>query len=394
MERRNEATDFVIDAFKRHFSGSPKQVEKVLSHVMSDPTFDKVEEHGQMRLQLRGSDVSRLNELMMTELERSEQVSSHVDSKKSEYGRNLLRESTVQTFGAEPGTLTPILRDEDVARFPGKFDRALKERIAIHSSTALLDGDFQALLTRGVKHFHDVLAKHSDVLLTPEVMKAPELNGLDSIIGASLALHHASNAFSSDTSVAINLGSGSPVTEPMPESEKPARVDDRSTFKATSNYDQKHRTSSDIEKQLMNTNRYQEWAANEIETHYFGDQDMLGLGQTTLSKVREQLIIANGKIAGLKEQIANSQDGNEREVLALQLQDAIKEKLGIMQSSLNERVGGVLEMFEGRNDNPIGDTLKSLQTDTGRQEALRLKGAFDQIHRTQTEHAKQTDNVR
>jgi hypothetical protein len=371
MERRNEATDFVIDAFKRQFSGSPQQVEKVLRHVMSDPSFDKVEEFGDTRLQLRGSDVSRLNELMLTELERTEQITSHIDPKKTDYGNLLLTESTVQAFGAKPGERTPILQSEDVARFPQRFDGILKERIAVHSTTALLDSDFQGLFTGDVKHFHGALAKHSDVLLTPEVMKAPEMSGLESIIGASLALHHAGKAFSPDMSVAVNLGSGSPVLVPMP-------------------------TDSDergIEARRMNSARYQEWAANEIETHFFGDRDVLGLGEGTLSQVREELAKANDKINKLKDQISNSQDRNTREELALKLHDAIREKLGIMQSSLDERVGVVLELFEGRKDNPVGDTLKTLQTETGRQEALRLKGAFDQIHRTQTQNTEQTQNV-
>ena len=108
MERRFDGSNFVIEAMRRQYDKShPGVVDRVLHHVMSDPSFGKKHDlrvsHDEVQLQLRGSDIGRLDELLQQEIKRTDGINSYIEPLKREYGHMALGDSIARAMGIKHG---------------------------------------------------------------------------------------------------------------------------------------------------------------------------------------------------------------------------------------------------------------------------------------------------
>lgn len=187
---------------------------------------------------------------------------------------------------------------------------------------------------------------------------------LQPIIGASIALDQARKDFSEDFTVALNLGSGSDVSSPMPKKLEDNKSRSNKSYSRVRNEPQR-----DLIDTQLNQLEYKEWAANEIQIKFF-DNDTLGLGSTAHKAVTDQLKVVNESIAKLKDDLAKATTREQRDEISLNLGKALDQKLDLMDKTLNDRISTVIDVVGSQRGNPVLETFQSLTTLTARSHVI------------------------
>lgn len=340
MTRRNEATQMVVDAFKREFKDYGPLVNKVLSHVMSDDSFEKHTDELGQHLQLRTSDVGRLREMMLSEIETNNNLKSERDKVSPDYSATILKEAMVKAVGMEirPGQTVPLLGGMTEREVHDGYARGLRETVAEKSALAFLDPGVTNIFTGDTHDFMTSLQEHSNVMLTRSFMEAPGLTSLKPLLGAALAISDWQKATSKgeDFSLALSLAGVPP--SPPPEPGPAGTLDER----------------------RMNTFARDNWAANELRSQFFGETNPLGLHPDSLTALNNKLDEIDHKIEELQSRLSGDISPGERDIVTSQLTQASARKLIAIDGAIRECVTTLLESRQGIPDNPISDTLRSM----------------------------------
>ena len=371
MERRFDGSNFVIDAMRRHKS-HPGVVDRVLHHVMSDPSFGKKHDvrdgMQEFQVQLRGSDIARLDELLQQEIKRTDGINSYIEPLKREYGHMALGDSITRAMGINHGPA-------NTTNFIPRFQNAIKEKVEYNCAVAVFDDNIKTLFSKDSDHFRTTIKNRTESFLAPEVMNAPEMKPLQRIIGASIALDQARKDFSEDFSVSINLGSGSEVSSPMPKKLEPRSNEPNTRV----GYEP---PKFDHVAKRLNLIEYQEWTANEIQTKFF-DEDTLGLGSQVHKAVTEELKVVNESIARLKDELAKATTTEQRDKISGDIERALNQKLNLMDKALNNRISTVIDVVGGQRDNPVYKTFESLTTMTARSHVIQDRQELSDLQKKQ-----------
>lgn len=156
MERRFEGSNFVIEAMRREYKGHPGVVDRVLQHVMSDPSFGKKHNltGGGEELQLRGSDIGRLDQLLQAELDRTEAMNTHIEPLKREYGHMALGQSITRALGVDHGPA-------NTTNFVPRFQNAIQEKVAYNCAVAVFDDNIKTLFSKDSDHFRSTVKERA-----------------------------------------------------------------------------------------------------------------------------------------------------------------------------------------------------------------------------------------
>ncbi len=372
MERRFEGSNFVIEAMRREYKGHPGVVDRVLQHVMSDPSFGKKHNltGGGEELQLRGSDIGRLDQLLQAELDRTEAMNTHIEPLKREYGHMALGQSITRALGVDHGPA-------NTTNFVPRFQNAIQEKVAYNCAVAVFDDNIKTLFSKDSDHFRSTVKERTDSFLARDVMRAPQMTVLQPIIGASIALDQARKDFSEDFTVALNLGSGSDVSSPMPKKLEDNKSRSNESYSRVRNEPQR-----DLIDTQLNQLEYKEWAANEIQIKFF-DNDTLGLGSTAHKAVTDQLKVVNESIAKLKDDLAKATTREQRDEISLNLGKALDQKLDLMDKTLNDRISTVIDVVGSQRGNPVLETFQSLTTLTARSHVIQDRQELSNLQKNQ-----------
>lgn len=347
MQRRDEATKMVLDAFKEQYKAYPTLVQRVLQHVMDDDSFDKP--HTQ--LQLRGSDIGRLEDMMIAEITAQGHLNTEISNVVSDYSPGILREATIRGSGGTTTQNMPLVGGMDQRQIHDGFSQALKSVVSEKSGEALLDRHVQSMFSGGTENFMQALARNSDVMCTRSLMEAPGLAPLRPLLGAALAIGDWRHPISKgdNFTLALSLGTGQPLS-PRPE---PGPLDT-------------------LEQRRMAPFTQDNWAANELRGRFFGEDNPLGMPQDKLTTLNKGLDEIDRKISDLQSKLAGTTNKGEREDIALALQSLSNAKISMIQGAIESCVTAMLfernnsganelrNRFFGENPTNIPDVFKPL----------------------------------
>ncbi len=336
MQRRNEATEFVIRAFKEEFSEHGGLVDNVLSHVMEDPSFKKfTDDTGQEHLQLRTQDLHRLNELMHEKIDFSRR------------GRELMETGY---SGKLVALAIQNLQQDQIDRPAfSDFLNTFEEGVAVKAGQALLDENVKSIFDGGLQKFKNSILKHDEVILTPVFMQSEGMEKLRPLIGAVMALHCSrSEGDKSDFELALFHGTGSRPSETPPE---------LGTIPGVRDYI--------VKRQNMNVGA--NWALDEIANHFFGEENPLDLDKGGLTELRAKLAGWDEEIGGLKESFMQDPDGN-----SMRLENLVNEKRKTLETLVDARITTMLGSRRPGDENPITQALESMTNVTAMGKAQEL----------------------
>ena len=149
----------VIEAMRREYKGHPGVVDRVLQHVMSDPSFGKKHNltGGGEELQLRGSDIGRLDQLLQAELDRTEAMNTHIEPLKREYGHMALGQSITRALGVDHGPA-------NTTNFVPRFQNAIQEKVAYNCAVAVFDDNIKTLFSKDSDHFRSTVKERTELV--------------------------------------------------------------------------------------------------------------------------------------------------------------------------------------------------------------------------------------
>lgn len=353
MERRFEATQEVLKLFRERYGGSEiakAAAEKVISHFVRNEVGEGGDEKS---LQLRGSDVWKMYVMVEREMEFKETM--------ERYPTGVFNQGLAKTMGIDIGNQETTERSKESfvsemqsEGFSERLGKAIKDHIGALSMVARDDPHVQKMCSEGAQEFRQAIWMHQDLFGCPEVLNAPELKDLRPLIGARLVFENLVKQ--DDFNVVLKRVTGSPpTTEPPKEETGGSRLfNNRMT----------HANQSD-------------WQLNEIEARFFGEDDVIRLGEEPYKEVRTKLDELNQNISDLKQQIKNEPDELLKEDLALQLQTVIANKKSFMEKVLDVRIEAEQAKLQGSEDpdskDPITEVLTSLETEGGRVDGEHLR---------------------
>jgi len=356
MQRRFDASQEVLKLFREHYSGSESMkaaAERVISHIVKQ---DLGNDGLETELQLRGTDVMRMYEMAEKELTFTQAMIKQGESLSQQYSEGVFMPSTVMARKGS-GQDIELIQQPQVQGYAKALERELKHEISVLSTVALGGEKISSMVSGDVAQFRDGVRSHRGVLLSPDVLNAPGMDSLRPIVSVCVALDSLDVRSRHDFSVALKHGTGSTPSTPPPESQDVPGM-------------------SHVFNNRMNLARHQEWAVQQIETHFLGDADPLGLGVEQRVELRDKLAKIDEQIAAIKEQIGREPNKIKKEDLALALTELVGAKAKLIEAAINAPIEREQVALREQNANPMRDALTSLETESGRVEGNRRLGEF------------------
>src|SRR5262249_55077600 len=138
MQRRSEASQEVLTLFRKQYSGSESikaAAERVIDHIVRQ----RVGKDGvESELQLRGTDVMRMYEMVEKELTFTQSMIKQGESLNQQYSDSVFRPSTIIARKGS-GQDAELIQQPQVQGYAKALERELKHEISVLSTVALGD---------------------------------------------------------------------------------------------------------------------------------------------------------------------------------------------------------------------------------------------------------------